>query len=164
MRLTRLLSALVLAATASGFASTVSAQTSPSNPVVIPVSPRTLGIDAYVTSQPNRLSTIPEVFNRAFFDESGDFYRNRSIPRQIQYFFGPGIPGRNFPEMEIARDGRQINRLYRQVLEQQLSSGPVIRTPDLPNPFDTSLLRQPGFVRLNQVEGREFFLETLPPR
>lgn len=203
MRLTKLFGALVLAAASSGVASVAIAQTAPLNPVPLPTSPRTLGVDeqpdpfitpvapADVPTSPrtlgieapyygepvageyNRLLTLNEAFIQAFFRESGDFYLNRTLPGQFKYIFGPGIPGRaGFPDLEIERDAQRINRLYRIAIEQQTSSDPVLRTPDLPNPFDTSILRLPASRRfvgpregfLGPVEGGEFRFETPLPR
>jgi hypothetical protein len=139
-----------------------------SSPGVVPVpaSPRTIGIDPAFTSQPIRLETIPEAFERAFFEESGTFYHNRTIPRQISYIIGPGLPwGAGFPDLELERDAQRINRLYRELLELQVSSDPVIRTPDLVNPFDTSLRLLSGPRRFGtRLEGSEFIYETVPPR
>ena len=148
MRLTQLLSALTLAAASSVLASAAMAQTDP------------LGYE------PIRLETIPEAFNRSFFEDSGDFYRNRSIQRQIGYIIGPGLPGgAGFPELELERDAERLNRLYVETLEQQVSSDPIIRTPDLPNPFNSSMrtLSSPSRFR-NPVEGAEFNFEAAPPR
>ena len=148
MRLTKLLSALVLAAASSVLASAAMAETDPSG------------------FEPIRLETIPEAFERAFYNESGTFYHNRTIPRQIQYIIGPGLPGRaTFPDLEIERDAERTFNLYRDALEQQVSSDPVLRTPDAANPFNTSLRLLPdsrGFG--NRVEGSEFIFETVPPR
>jgi hypothetical protein len=148
MGLTKLLKALVLATTSSVWASAVMAQTDPSS------------------FEPIRLETIPEAFNRAFFSESGDFYRNRTIPRQIQYIIGPGLPNRaTFPDLEIERDAQRITQLYQEVLEHQVSDDPVIRTPDLANPFNSSLRLLPQTSRFgSRVEGSEFVFETVPPR
>lgn len=148
MRLTQLLSALTLAAASSVLAAAAQAQTDPSG------------------FEPIRLETLPEAFDRAFFQDSGDFYRNRSIERQIGYIIGPGLPGgAGFPELELERDAKRIHDLYRDALEQQVSRDPIIRTPDLPNPFSSSLRSQFGFNRVgNRVEGSEFNFEALPPR
>jgi hypothetical protein len=149
MRLTKLLGSLVLAAASSVLASAATAQTAPS------------------VSEPIRLETIPEAFVRSFFKDSGDFYHNRSIPRQIQYILGPGIPGRaSFPELEIERDAERITKLYRDLIEQQGTSDPFLRTPDLPNPFNTTLRQlpiTPGRFG-GRVEGTEFILEPPPLR
>jgi len=149
MRLTKLLTAMVLAGASSVLASAAIAQTDPSG------------------FEPIRVETIPEAFNRAFSRESGDYYLNRTIPRQIQYIIGPGLPGRaTFPDLELERDAERINELYNDVLDRQVSSDTVIRTPDLVNPFNTSLGLQPGAPRRtgSRVEGSEFIFETLPPR
>lgn len=175
MRLSKWLGTLVLAVTSSVLASAATAQTNSPAPFMtspapnVPVSPRTLGIDAPFDPSPDSLITVSEVFNRAFFNESGDFYHNRSIPRQAAYIIGPGLPGgAGFPELELERDAKLINTLYRDLLEQQVASDPVIRTPDLPNPFDTSIRGLPVSRRfvsprqgfLSPVEGSEFNFGT----
>ncbi len=145
MRLTRLVSALVMAAASSLGASSAIAQTE----------------TEYIDFEPVRLETIPEAFNRTFFDQSGTLYYNRSIWRQANYILG--VTG--FPDVELENDADSLNKLYNEVLEQQVSSDPIIRTPDLPNPFNSSIrsTSQPrrGF---NRLEGAEFIFETLPPR
>ncbi len=167
MRLTRFLSPLILAVASSGLASAAIAQTNPSNPPEITTTPRTQSLDTIFYAPPNRLQTIPEAFERAFFRESGDFYRNRRIDRQINYIIGAGIPGQaGFPDLELERDARRIGRLYKELLELQVASDPVFRTPDLPNPFDTSLRLQtsPFDARRfgNRLEGSEYIYETVP--
>ncbi len=148
MRLTKLLSAFVLATASSLLASAAMAEPDPSR------------------YEPIRLVPVNEAFNRAFFRESGDYYYSRTIPSQIQYIIGPGLPGRaTFPDLVLERDAERINELYNDVLDQQVSSDPVIRTPDLANPFNASLRLQPGAARVgSRVEGSEFIFETLPPR
>lgn len=144
MRLTQLIGALVLASASTVLAWPAMAQTDSTS------------------FEPIRLETIPEAFNRAFFRESNDYYYSRTIPSQIQYMFGPGVPGRaTFPDLLIERDAERINRLYNDVLEQQVSSDPVLRTPDLPNPFDTSIRLAPVSNRFGgRLEGSEFYLDT----
>lgn len=168
MQLTQLLSALVLAAASSGFMSAANAQTTPLNPVPVVeyTGPRTVELDAAFTTPPRRLETVPEAFNRAFFQESGDFYRNRKIDRQINYIIGAGVPwGAGFPDLELERDAERVFKLYRELLEIQASTGPVIRTPDLANPFDTSVRLLSGPPRFgNRLEGGEFIFDTVPPR
>jgi hypothetical protein len=148
MRLTKLLRALVVAAASSVLASAATAQTDPTG------------------FAPIRLETVPEAIERAFFRDSGTFYHNRTIPRQGAYILGPGLPGRAaFPDIEIERDAERVNIVYNDALYQQVASDPVIRTLDLPNPFNTTLRGQPEFRRFgSRVEGSEFVFETLPPR
>ncbi len=148
MQLTRLLSVLALAAASSLLATAAKAQTDPSG------------------YEPIRLETLPEAFNRTFFQESGDFYHNRTIQRQIGYIIGPGLPGgAGFPDLEIERDAKRITTLYRDALEQQVSSDAIIRTPDLPNPFNSTLRQQSGTGRFGtRLEGSEFIYQTVPPQ
>ncbi len=148
MRLTKLLSALVLAAASSVWASAAKAQTQP------------------VGFQPVRVETIPEAFERAFFTDYANFYRSRSIPSQIQLILGTGLPGRAaFPELQLERDAERINQLYDYLIEQQASADPIIRTPDMPNPFNTSTRLLPVSNTFGtRVEGGEFVFGTVPPR
>ncbi|HEY9598931.1 MAG TPA: hypothetical protein V6D33_14800 [Cyanophyceae cyanobacterium] len=162
MWLSKLLSGLVFTAASTVLASAAMAQTDPSAPQA-PANPRTLGVEAApLTFEPNRVVGLPELFNRAFFNESGDFYETRRIPSQIKMIIGPGLfEGARFPDLEIERDARLINVLYQDVLDQQVSSDPVIRTPDLANPFDTSLrVRSRALGYGNRIEGTEYILET----
>jgi len=85
------------------------------------------------------VESIPRRFERAFFQNSGDFYYNRTIPRQAELFFGVG-----FPENEIQDDANLINGLYRELSEQQNNSDPILRSPDIRNPYDTSIRLLPS--------------------
>lgn len=84
---------------------------------------------------------IDEAFIEAFYTRGKTFYRNRQLPRAFTWFLGP------FPENDMIADGRAVNRVYRTGLIQQAELDPLIRTADLPNPFDTSLLLLPTEVR-----------------
>ncbi|WGV28103.1 hypothetical protein [Halotia branconii] len=116
------------------------------------------------TKAPN-YETTNDVFERAFFRHDRNFYENGTIKRQIDSFLGSGSGFRNsFPENEIARDAELINTLYQDVLTQQVGNDPYLRTPDLPNPYDTSLLMSPR-LNANQLKvGTEFSFENAPPR
>lgn len=93
--------------------------------------------------EPSSPETLAEAFSRAFFTNAPDLYRDRSLLRQLNTFFGIASLTRNsFPENEYARDARLINILYQDALRQQAGST-VLRTPDLPNPYDSSLFSQP---------------------
>lgn len=114
--------------------------------------------------QPIPLETIPDAFNRAFFNDSGDIFRNNTVQRQFEYIFGPGSFRHSaFPDNEFVQDAQVIYTLYRDALEQQVSSDPIIRTPDLPNPFDTSLRMLPNPYG-RRVKGSEFVYEKVPLR
>lgn len=107
---------------------------------------------------PSRFETIPEVFENTFFRNDRDAFTNRSIWRQLNYLIGP------FPENEINRDAKAVHNLYVEVLEQQLSSDPILRTPDLPNPYNSSLLQLSSFNVNRPVVGTEFIYQEQPPR
>jgi hypothetical protein len=118
-----------------------------------------------LSTQPSGNETISETFNRAFFRNDPEFFRNRSIKRQIDLILGPGSLLRNsFPENEILRDAKLVDILYQDVLEQQASSDPIIRTPDLPNPYESTILVSPRVNVNNQTQGNELIFEQLPPR
>ncbi|MFN6487241.1 MULTISPECIES: hypothetical protein [unclassified Nostoc] len=105
-----------------------------------------------------------DVFERAYFRHDRNFYENGSLKRQLDSLLGLGSGfGGSFPENEIARDAELVNTLYHDVLTQQVGNDPYIRTPDLPNPYDTSLLVSPRYSNKLKV-GTEFRFETLPSR
>ncbi|MEM7768936.1 MAG: hypothetical protein AAGA75_23865 [Cyanobacteria bacterium P01_E01_bin.6] len=100
---------------------------------------------------------VDEVFEDTFFSHDQNAYDNRSIFRQFTSIFGLG-----FTENEIAKDGEAINELYVGLLEQQFSTTPRVRTPDLVSPYETSLTLTP----LSEIGAREFedlgFRQPLP--
>jgi hypothetical protein len=104
---------------------------------------------------------IDEQFNRVFFSNDREFFQNRSVSRQLDFLFGLR---NSFPENEITRDGRGVHNLYVEVLERQVGSDPILLTPDLPSPFNTSLRQMPPSSFNRPFGGREFINEELPPR
>ncbi len=135
-RLMNLSQAIILATASSLFASGAIAQTSPN-----------------IT----QLESIPDVFERGFFD-SGNFFANQSPWGQIEFIFGP-----EFSENSISREGEIIFSLYRDVFKQQTQNDPFIRTLDLANPFDTSIRANPSYLsELRRRETSEFFFERPP--
>lgn len=117
------------------------------------------------STQPSSNETIAETFNRAFFANDPEFFRNRSFGRQLDLILGPGSLIRNsFPENEIIRDAERVDNLYEATLEQQVSSDPIIRTRDLPNPYETSILRSRSLSPNSRVQGRELIFDALPPQ
>jgi hypothetical protein len=93
-----------------------------------------------------RFGEILNEFDDAYFSHDRSYYRNRTIPGQIKYLIGP------FPENDIAKDGKDVNKLYREVLYRQMNAGPIIRTVDLPNPFPFSIRTLPAPVSASPVE------------
>ncbi len=108
---------------------------------------------SYATPDVEPLPTIPEAFNRAFYSHNGNFYDNRGIRESLRLIFG--IP--HYVENAIYLDGRSVNRLYREVLDQQIASDPVLRTPDLPNPYTGSILTTPLVITEEAVEAVPLF-------
>lgn len=111
------------------------------------------------TATPN-YETPSEALERAYFRHDPNFYQNRSLQRQVDSLVGAGSFGNSFPENEIARDGELINSVYRDMLNQQATNDPYLRTPDLPNPYGTSLLLSPRANAEQLKVGTEFRFET----
>jgi hypothetical protein len=91
-------------------------------------------------------NNIPGLFNRAVYNNTGRFYDYTNILGQLNSLFG----WRTFPEGSyfdnmITRDAKLTETLYYDVMQQQ-QSGPLIRTQDLPNPYDTSLQENPSYL------------------
>jgi hypothetical protein len=91
-------------------------------------------------------NNIPGLFNRAVNNNTGRFYDYTNILGQLNSLFG----WRTFPEGSyfdnmITRDAKLTETLYYDVMQQQ-QSGPLIRTQDLPNPYDTSLQENPSYL------------------
>lgn len=89
------------------------------------------------TSYNEDLVPIPEAFDRAFYGRSGSIHFQTSLVGQVLRL------AILYPDKEISRDGKRVEQLYRELLMQQTMSDPTIRTPDLNNPFNGSLLTSP---------------------
>ncbi len=110
------------------------------------------------------LNNIPDQLNQVQFSNDRDFFRNRSLPRQVSYIFGPGVLIRNsFPDNEIARDGSAIYEFYQDLLSRQMASRPVIRTADLPNPFNESVRDLPPGEVIRPLTTDFPQVQSLPP-
>ncbi|MBR8829339.1 MAG: hypothetical protein DSM107014_15810 [Gomphosphaeria aponina SAG 52.96 = DSM 107014] len=96
-------------------------------------------------NSPTRRESIPEVFDRAFFYESGTGFDAITIGSQLNFLFGWGsFPEGSFPENTITRDGERVHQLYLEQLFKQTGNSPNLRTRDLENPFDSSIRLNPG--------------------
>jgi hypothetical protein len=84
----------------------------------------------------SRTRTIDEQFDRTFFRHEPDSFRLNDLSDQFSSLFI------TFPENRINSDGKGLDRLYREVLRQE-TTHTLIRTADLPTPFDGSLLTRP---------------------
>jgi hypothetical protein len=109
--------------------------------------------------------TPSQTIENAFFRHDPNFYDNGSLKRQVDSLVGPrGHFQTTFPENEIAKDAELVNTVYRDMLAQQSTNDPYLRVPDLPTPYDTSLLMSPRFNANKLQVGTEYRFETVQPR
>ena len=94
--------------------------------------PRALG-------QETRPLTLPEAMGELASTYSQDYFRNRSMGRQVGRIFGFG-----FPERELEWDAHALSVASRDAMYRQNSMDPTLRVPDLTNPYTTSLLTMTG--------------------
>ena len=86
------------------------------------------------------------VFNRAFYNDTGRFYDITDLSGQANKIFGwRTFPG-SFFDNQIANDGATFEAVYDDALRQQ-TAGQDIRTSDLNSPFSTSLQENPNYLR-----------------
>lgn len=107
--------------------------------------------------------TIPEAFDEILFNDSRPFYESGSYWQQFRFMFGPGFFGRaGFPELTATRDAEALNRAWTEAMHLQNETDPVLRVPDLRNPYNTSVQLMPSSQPGAQVTGSELFFERLP--
>lgn len=110
----------------------------------------TVWVEGVQAQSRTRLQPFAEDFNRAATRSSGDAFKNQSLIGQLSVFLGLSYPWpgaiNGFPESLIADDAKRVNQLYRERMLDQSISSPTIRTPDLANPYNTSILTQPSVV------------------
>ncbi|NJK39972.1 MAG: hypothetical protein HC835_12975 [Oscillatoriales cyanobacterium RM2_1_1] len=91
-----------------------------------------------------------EEFTEAATRVSGDSFEATSFLGQLTTIFGIAFPWPGninaFPESNIASDANSFNQVHREAMLKQTVTDPFIRTPDLINPFNTSILSQPNFI------------------
>ena len=83
--------------------------------------------------QPGDSRGVLPQYDDAFFSSDGTFYDNRTVFGQTKFLLGP------FVENQISRDGQNLYDTYVKTLAQQTGAGPVVRTIDVPSPFNQSL-------------------------
>ncbi|NEO26863.1 MAG: hypothetical protein F6K03_08200 [Kamptonema sp. SIO4C4] len=107
-----------------------------------------------VGPNPVNIQTIPETFEQKFTNRSQDTLTTTfTIGRQFDFLFGIG----GFPEMEMTDDARGITEFHQLVMQRQMDTGPIIRTPDLANPYNSSLRSNPAYLNPTQpLPGGEF--------
>lgn len=85
--------------------------------------------------------TLADRFEEAFYSHDKNYFENRSFFRQLDTIVGWGSFKTSFVENEINADTEAVHNLYVDAFARQVSSDPVIRTRDLPNPYDSSILQ-----------------------
>jgi hypothetical protein len=92
------------------------------------------------------VSNIPELFNRAFNNNTGRFFEMSDLSGQANNIFGwRTFPMGSFVDNMISRDALVVNTIYTDVMQQQ-TSGPLVRTRNLENPFSTSISENPDYL------------------
>lgn len=120
---------------------------------------------AQAESEPSNYETTSNAFVKAYFHNDPNFYENGSFKRQVEALIGsPSKYGSSFTDNEIAKDAQLMNILYQDVLAQQSTNDPYLRTPDLPNPYDSSLLMSPRYNGNKLRVGTEYRFQNLAPR
>lgn len=96
-------------------------------------------------AEPYGYSPVSDQFNQTLFRSSGDFFQGTGVFTPAADIFGVGAPSGflAFPERTIERDASAVHGLYRQMMQRQVSSDPIIRVPDMPNPFTNSVMTMP---------------------
>ena len=103
-------------------------------------------LDQGAMAQSERFTTS-EAFNEAFSHNYGSAPYNTTIWRQFNVIFGvTSFPEGSYPETEIVRDAEKIHELYEEIMHEQVSSDPIIRTRDLNNPYNSSLGSNPEYL------------------
>ena len=80
--------------------------------------------------------SVAEAFENAYFKHTGNNYQNSSFIGQLNTIFG----FKGFPDRQISADGKAVDTIYNNVMENQSQVGSPLKTRDLNNPYDTSLI------------------------
>ncbi len=131
---------------------------------------RNLGSPAHRNTAPE-IQAIPtepgehfsHVIDRAFYNESLRFYDNTDMFGQMNKIFGWRYAPGSFFDNTIANDAKTIEAVLWDGLRQQ-TAGPRIRTPDLVNPFNSSLTGNPEYIRTQPptIRDRRFEEQRIP--
>lgn len=117
---------------------------------------------------PRVYGTPADVIGEEFFHDGKDAFENMSHKEQWRSISGTGnhsfLERGRFPEISIERDLRRVNAVWEDAMAQQAESDPIIRVPDLANPYNTSLMMLPVAPLGSRVTGTEFTYERVPGR
>jgi hypothetical protein len=136
-RFPRLITILALSAITSIFATKVTSQELDSRPPV-----------AVDVIRPGSSISLNDLINKAFWENSGNFFEQASIPAQFDFLFGwTAFPEGSYSENNVIRDGMLLNAIKEDYFHQLAEREPNIRTRDLDNPFNTSVKQNPAYLR-----------------
>ncbi|MDJ0509994.1 MAG: iron uptake porin [Crocosphaera sp.] len=131
---------------------------------------RNQGTPAYQGTPP-QVQAIPtepgehfsHVVNRAFYNESLRFYDNTDMFGQMNKIFGWRYAPGSFFDNTIGNDAKTIEAVIWDGLRQQ-TAGPRIRTPDIVNPYNSSLVANPDYIRTQPptLRDRRFRQQEIP--
>ncbi len=116
----------------------------------------TLVLTPAVSAQETVLEAVEDVVEH----RSGNYYKHRSIFSQIGFISGLG----GFPEQRLNRDAAALSEAYQELLVLQTQNTATVRTPDLPNPYTSSVQLLPTSQINSRVIGSELNFEPLPRR
>lgn len=140
-QLSHLITLFTLTTLASGFLKSVSAQeVTPSN-------------------SPIGIKSLADTFHEASFFNSHTASQAHGFSDTANWIFGfRNYPLGSYPEHSIHRDADLILTVYRDAMIQQSQNDPYLRTPDLQNPFNTSLRSNPEYLGqyANPIQGIEY--------
>lgn len=103
-----------------------------------------------------------EALETGYFQNSKNSFDSMSLFRQWIGITGVSeFPRGSYPEISIERDDRIVNAVYRDAMMQQTISDPYVRVPDLPSPYNTSLMTLPS-LQTGRVIGTELVYDRRP--
>ena len=102
---------------------------------------------------------IPTAIDEIYFGNTGPYSNNRSIFSYTNLILGTG----GFPERRIVRDVNAVHEAVDFLLNEQATSTPTIRVPDLFNPYNTSVQFLPAGQANVFLSGSEFVFESTLP-
>ena len=142
-KISRLITVLGLTTIAISFNTKANAQEISNQ--LIAQTPPPVAVDVVRPTSPINLK---ELMNKAFWENSGDFFEQATIDNQLNFFMGwRNFPEGSCPENSIARDGLLINIIVEDYFKQLVEREPTIRTRDIENPFNTSVQQNPSYIR-----------------
>jgi len=96
---------------------------------------------------------LPDVFNRAFYNDTGRFYDITDLSGQANKIFGWRSWTGSYFDNQIANDGQTFEAVYDDAIRQQ-TTGQRVRTRDLSNPFNSSINDNPAYLRPGNPPGQ----------